>query len=80
MTTVAVDLARRIDGPDLVAALEAMGLRGEVVDERVLVRVPDGSAEDVVAYALDSWIYDRQLPLVPLRLDRGSYAVMPPAA
>lgn len=79
MTTIDVELARQVDGPDLVAALAAKGLSGEAVGEHVLVQVPDDSV-DGVAHLLDTWIGDRGLPLVPIRLDRLSYAVIPPAA
>ena len=75
-----VELTRETDGPGLVAALAAHGLNGTVLDEdkHLTVQVEDCN-EDELAHAIEDWIHDRDLPLVPLRIDDCTYAVSPPA-
>jgi hypothetical protein len=75
-----VELTREIDGPGLVAALESRGLKGELVgSEHLAVEVED-CEEAVLAHAIEDWIAERELPLVPVRIDDCTYAVAPPAA
>ena len=74
-----VELARGTDAPGLIEALAGHGLRGEIVGEAHLtVRVGDCD-EQQLAHALEDWIHDRHLPLVPFRLDDCTYRVSPPA-
>jgi hypothetical protein len=76
-----VELMREIDGPDLVSALAEHGLVGEVTQEdgHFVVQVEDCD-DGVLAHAIESWLHERQLPLVPHRLDECTYAVMPPGS
>ena len=75
-----VELTRDSDGPGLIEALADHGLAGELVggQENVTVQVEDCD-EKRLAHAIEDWIHARDLPLVPLRIDHGTYAVSPPA-
>ena len=75
-----VELTRDYDGPDLIAALAEHGLTGQlvVVEDRLAVRV-DGCDDTDLAHAIEDWLRDRRLPLVPLRIDDVTYALSPPA-
>jgi hypothetical protein len=75
-----VELTRDTDGPGLVAALAEHGLEGELVDgdEHLTVRVQDCD-EGLLAHAIEDWIHERDLPLVPVRLNECTYSVAPPA-
>ena len=83
--TVHVELTRVVDGPDLLEALAARGLAGELVEEdRVAVRAGGGDVDaqrlrSVVSHALDEWVTDRELPFVPTRLSDDAYVLRPPA-
>jgi hypothetical protein len=76
-----VELMRDTDGPELVAALSARGVKGDLVDhdDHLAVRVEDCD-EAQLAHAIEDWIRARGLPLVPVRIDDCTYAVAPPAA
>jgi hypothetical protein len=76
-----VELTREIDGVDLVGALATRGLKGELVstEDYVAVQVEDCD-EGQLAHAIEDWLCERNLPLVPLRIDDCTYAVSPPAA
>ncbi|HZT45124.1 MAG TPA: hypothetical protein VFA24_03005 [Gaiellaceae bacterium] len=71
---------RESDGPELLEALAARGLRGELVDgrEQISVEVADCD-ESELAHAIEDWIRQRQLPFVPVRIDDCTFAVSPPA-
>jgi hypothetical protein len=75
-----VELTRESDGPELLAALADQGLTAELVgdDEHLTVQVEDCD-EEQLAHAIESWIGDRRLPFVPVRIDDCTYAVAPPA-
>lgn len=75
-----VELTRETDGPGLIAALADHGLTGELVGEvdNLAVQVEDCDDEQL-AHAIEDWIHERDLPLVPVRLDDCTYAVSPPA-
>jgi hypothetical protein len=74
-----IELTRDTDGPGLVAALAEHGLEGELIDgEHIVVQVQDCDAA-LLAHAIEDWIQERDLPLVPVRLDDCTYTVSPPA-
>jgi hypothetical protein len=75
-----VELTRESDGPQLLAALAAHGLDGELVDDHdhITVQVQDCDEADL-AHAIEDWLGERQLPFVPVRIDDCTYAVAPPA-
>jgi hypothetical protein len=75
-----VELTRESDGPGLIEALAAHGLSGELLDEaqQLTVQVEDCD-EEQLAHAIEDWIRERDLPLVPLRIDDCTFAVSPPA-
>jgi hypothetical protein len=74
-----VELTRETDGPGLVAALAEHGLEGRLVgDGHLEVQVEDCD-EERLAHAIEDWIHERDLPLVPVRIDDCTYAVGPPA-
>jgi hypothetical protein len=75
-----VELTRETDGPGLIAALAEHGLEAELVGEHehLAVQVQDCD-EEQLAHAIEDWIHERDLPLVPVRLDDCTYTVSPPA-
>ena len=75
-----VELTRDYDGPDLIAALADQGLTGRLVvaNGRLAVQV-DGCDDAGLVHAIDGWLRDRALPLVPVRIDGSTYALSPPA-
>jgi hypothetical protein len=74
-----VELMRESDGPELLEALAARGLRGEFVGgEQLAVEVAD-CEESELAHAIEDWIRERELPFVPVRIDDCTFAVSPPA-
>ncbi len=75
-----VELARETDGPDLIRSLAEHGLRGELADgdRHLVVEVADCD-EDELAHAIEDWLRELGLPLVPVRIDDCTYAVSPPA-
>ena len=74
-----VELTRETDGPSLIAALAEHGLKGELVgEEHIVVQVEDCDDEQL-AHAIEDWIHERDLPLVPARLGDCTYTVSPPA-
>ena len=75
-----VELTRDTDGPGLIAALAEHGLEGELVDEHEHLVVQVQDCDEVrLAHAIEDWIRERDLPLVPVRLDDCTYTVSPPA-
>jgi hypothetical protein len=76
--TIAVELTRAVDGPDVLAALTAEGLSGELTGDGcgLIVRGEDGPA---VGHALDAWASERGLPFVPVQVGLSSFALVPPA-
>ena len=76
-----VELTRDTDGPGLVVALAEHGLQGELVDgheHHLAVQVQDCD-EGLLTHAIEDWIRERDLPLVPVRLGDFTYTVSPPA-
>jgi len=74
-----VELTRETDGPGLVVALAEHGLRGELVGEDHLAVQVEDCDEEQLAHAIEDWIRERDLPLVPFRLDDCTFTVSPPA-
>jgi hypothetical protein len=74
-----VELTRETDGPGLVASLAVHGLKGKLVgEEHIVVQVEDCDDERL-AHAIEDWIHERDLPLVPVRIADCTYTVSPPA-
>jgi hypothetical protein len=75
-----VELTRENDGPDLLEALAARGLEGELVDrdDQIAVEVADCDEEELT-HAIEDWIRARGVPFVPVRIDDCTFAVSPPA-
>ena len=76
-----VELMRDTDGPGLITALSARGLKAGLVDHHdgITVQVEDCD-EEQLTHAIEDWIRARELPLVPVRIDGCTYAVAPAAA
>jgi hypothetical protein len=76
--TIAVELTRDVDGPGVLAALAAGGLRGELTGDGsgLIVRGDDAPA---VGHVLDAWASERGLPFVTVQVGQSSYALVPPA-
>jgi hypothetical protein len=75
-----VELTRDTDGPQLVAALAERGLKGELVDDHDHIAVQVQDCDDTeLAHAIEDWLGERNLPVVPVRIDDCTYAVAPPA-
>jgi len=75
---IAVELTRVVDGPEVLAALQAGGVKGKLRKNGCEVIV---SADDAVAvgHLLEGWVADRALPFVPVQVDGSSYVLVPPA-
>jgi hypothetical protein len=75
-----VELTRETDGPGLIAALAEHGLEGELADGagHLVVNVVD-CEEEALAHAIEDWLRERELPLVPVRIADCTYTVSPPA-
>ncbi len=76
--TIAVELTRSVDGPDVLAALEAGGVRGKLSDDGCEVIVSADDCE-TVAHLLEEWAAVHELPFLPVKVDGGGYALVPPA-
>jgi hypothetical protein len=76
--TIAVELTRSVDGPQVLAALAAEGVEGELADDgsALVVRADDAAS---VARVLGTWASEHGLPFVPVQVDETSYALAPPA-
>jgi hypothetical protein len=85
--TVKVELTRAVDAHDLQATLEQRGLFVRPLDgsdypiELEVSYSTDETARlssDVCA-ALEAWVSERELPLVPTPLDGEGFGLRPPA-
>jgi hypothetical protein len=76
--TIAVELTRQVDGPNVLAMLEAGGVEGKLSKDgcEVVVDADDG---ETVAHLLEEWAVQHELPFVPVQVDGGNYALVPPA-
>jgi hypothetical protein len=76
--------ARPVDAAGLIGALTARGLSASVVDVDGCLEIEiaagpqEESALAEVSDVLDSWLAEQELPFVPLRIGRRSFAVSPP--
>jgi hypothetical protein len=77
--TVAVELTRSCDAPDVARALQALGLETQLGsgNGNLLVRADDLAQ---VEHALDSWMLERGLPFIPIQIDEQTVVVAPPPA
>lgn len=77
--TVAIELTRPCDAPDVIEALTACGLETSLVagNGHLLVRA-DNVIE--VEHALDAWTMERGLPFVPFQVDERTVVLAPPPA
>ena len=76
--TIAVELTRQVDGPEVLAMLEAGGIEGKLSKDGCNVTVSADDCE-TVAHLLEAWAADHDLPFVPVQVDGCSYALVPPA-
>ncbi len=76
--TIAVELTRQVDGPEVLAALEAGGVTGKLSRGgcEVIADTQDGGE---VARLIDEWATGHGLPFMPVQVDGSSYALVPPA-
>jgi len=76
--TIAVELTRQVDGPELLAVLEAGGVEGKLSKDGCEVSV--GADDDAtVRHLLEDWAAEHELPFVPVQVGGGNYALVPPA-
>ena len=76
--TIAVELTRQVDGPEVLAALKAGGVTGKLKRGgcEVIVEGDDG---DQVARLIDEWAAEHGLPFMPVQVGGSSYVLVPPA-
>ena len=76
--TIAVELTRDVDGPEVLAALEAGGVSGELAESGcgVIADTEDGGQ---VARLIDEWATEHGLPFMPVQVGGSSYVLVPPA-
>lgn len=85
--TVQIDCAQTVDGDELLAAFAAEGLEGELVrrDPRLVFQLGDAGRDAKrfagdVSRALDTWIAERRVALVPVALGGDAFVLRPPSA
>ena len=79
--TIEVRLARACDGDALVETLALHGLAAERADGAIRVRYARAESERLVTdvcHALEAWISEQRLPLVPTACDDRTIALRPP--
>ena len=76
--TIAVELTRQVDGPNVLAVLEAGGVEGKLSRDGCEVIVSAGDSV-TVRHLLEDWVTASELPFVPVQVDGGNYALVPPA-
>jgi hypothetical protein len=76
--TVDVQLTRPCDCDEVLAALAAQGLQGEVGED---CHVTVSGAHDLaqVEHALDTWTWQKGLPFAPFQVDDHSIVLAPAA-
>ena len=79
--TIRIRLARASDGDGLVEALTASGFAAQRNDGVIDVRYADDESKRLardVRHALESWVSDQRLPLVPTDCGDRTVALRPP--
>ena len=76
--TVAVELTRSVDGPDVLATFAARGIEGVLEDDGFAL-VVDADDPATVGRLLDTWAGEHGLPFAAVRIGRTRYALVPPA-
>ena len=76
--TIAVELTRQVDGPGVLAMLEAGGVTGKLSKDGCEVKV-DGDDCETVGHLLEEWAAERELPFAPMQIDGCSFVLVPPA-
>jgi hypothetical protein len=76
--TIAVELTRAVDGPDVLAALRAGGFKGKLSRDgcEVIVSADDAAT---IGHLLEDWVAGSALPFVPVQVDGSNYVLVPPA-
>jgi hypothetical protein len=79
--SIEVRLARACDGDALIETLALHGLAAERADGTLRVRYARAESERLandVCHALEAWISEQRLPLVPTAWDDQTIALRPP--
>jgi hypothetical protein len=76
--TIAVELTRAVDGPEVLATLEAGGVKGKLRKGGCEVIVSADDCE-TVAHLLEDWAAEHELPFSPVQVDGCSFVLVPPA-
>ena len=76
--TIAVELTRSVDGPEVLAMLEAGGVEGKLSEDGCEVTVSADDCE-TVSHLLEEWAAEREIPFSPVRVDGCSFVLAPPA-
>lgn len=77
--TVAVELMRTADAPDLVRTLAAQGLDADMDEACCELRVRADSVVSV-GHAVEAWSASRGLPFVPYLVGENRVVLAPPAS
>jgi hypothetical protein len=76
--TIAVELTRAVDGPEVLAMLEAAGVDASLSEDGCeLVASADDC--ETVAHLLEAWAEAREIPFSPVQVDGCSFVLAPPA-
>jgi len=76
--TVAVELTRSVDGPEVLATFVARGIAGVLEDDGLQV-VVDADDPATVGHVLDVWAGEHGLPFAAVKIGRTRWALVPPA-
>lgn len=76
--TIAVELTRAIDGPEVLAMLEAAGVDASLREDGCEV-VASADDCETVAHLLEEWAAEHGLPFSPVQVDGCSFVLAPPA-
>jgi hypothetical protein len=76
--TIAVALTRAVDGPEVLAMLEAAGVEGKLSKDGCEVIASADDCE-TVAHLLEGWAAEHELPFSPVQVDGCSFVLAPPA-
>jgi hypothetical protein len=85
--TVEIESTQTVDVHGLLAALSSRGLVGEVVEAGTRFRLHVESAGDAVAqslsdveHAVETWLDERHVGLLPQRIGEAAFVLRPPTA